>query len=242
MLRLFEHFEDEYNIYLVVELLKGKTLHEYVRSQKDTLDETAIASILKQVLLGLNYCHQLPLAHRDIKIDNMMFADEECKCVKLIDFGFAKMFGSENNKYLEILGSPLYMAPEIVLKQEYGCQCDIWSCGIVAYFLLSGTLPYKVINIRPQELFDQIKAKHFTIEEDMTQGHWEHISIEAKRFALRMLQSDPCKRATAADLLADDWLRAKQEHTTKLNPEERKAVVSSILRLHVKQILESRRK
>lgn len=147
-----------------------------------------------------------------------MFADVNCSILKLIDFGYAKEFNAADNKFKDMLGSPLFIAPEIVKKQPYDLKCDIWSCGIICYILLCGKIPYgNVENDNLQTLFNKIKSKEFS-KAEMKEKYWEYISDEAKSFTLLMLQNDPTARPNAESLLKEHWIsNAKDNHP---NPKE----------------------
>ena len=104
------------------------------------------SKILHQVLLGLNYMHKKNIVHRDIKPENILLVHREIDKldIKITDFGFAKCYDPQDSKggMDEILGSPLYMAPEIVKKLKYDSKVDIWSLGIMTYIILSGKPPF----------------------------------------------------------------------------------------------------
>jgi calcium-dependent protein kinase len=107
--------------------------------------ERDAAKVMHQVLLGLNYMHKKNIVHRDIKPENLLLESKEITNmnIKITDFGFAKCYDPFNFEGLDdVLGSPLYMAPEVVKKLKYDTKIDIWSLGIVAYILLSGRPPF----------------------------------------------------------------------------------------------------
>mmetsp|Transcript_28306 Transcript_28306/g.27236 ORF Transcript_28306/g.27236 Transcript_28306/m.27236 type:complete len:107 (-) Transcript_28306:540-860(-) len=95
------------------------------------------------MLLGLNYMHKKNIAHRDIKPENILLCskDENNLDIKITDFGFAKFYDPLKESLKEGLGSPLYMAPEIIKNIPYDSKVDIWSLGVVSYILLSGRPP-----------------------------------------------------------------------------------------------------
>jgi len=93
---------------------------------------------------ALEYFHNINIVHRDLKLENVMFTsnDFDDLNLKLIDFGFASKFERENGMSL-ILGSPLYMAPELVKREKYDDKVDIWALGCIMYLLLSGQTPFQ---------------------------------------------------------------------------------------------------
>lgn len=94
------------------------------------------------------------MMHRDIKPENILIDSIEDNCIKLTDFGFASYF-KEKEKLREVLGSPLYMAPELVSDQEYDSKVDVWSAGVVAFTMLCGKPPF--IGKDKGEVYSNIK-------------------------------------------------------------------------------------
>jgi serine/threonine protein kinase len=126
--------------------------------------------------------------------------------IKITDFGFAKCYDPTEGGLTETLGSPLYMAPEIIKKLEYDCSVDIWALGVMTYIMLSGKPPFK--GKTKDEVFVQITTKDFKFQNDI----WKKISKEAKNFIKKMLVRDPKQRKTAEDLLTDDFITKNVEH------------------------------
>jgi calcium/calmodulin-dependent protein kinase (CaM kinase) II len=131
ILRIHEYFETSTNYFIVTELCRGQSLFQYV-SENGQLDEIKSMKIFKQILVALSYCHHMGVTHRDLKPDNFIVTDD--LRVKLIDFGLS----SENAMMKEKVGSPMYIAPEILLQSEYTDKCDLWSAGCILFFMLSG--------------------------------------------------------------------------------------------------------
>ena len=234
-MKLFEQFEDDARVIMIIELMEGKTLYDFIVSQPPAMfTENLVSSIIRQILLGLSYCHEQNLAHRDIKAENIMFLDAACTQLKLIDFGFAKIFKEEESKYQTALGTPLYMAPEVVKRQPYDQKCDIWGTGILSFALISGELPYDIEETTSvQKLLEQIKIKKFSLD-DMRSGAWAHVSKEAKNFILEMLVSNPAERPKAIDLLKDPWLQnSKKEQNDPIYCKNVVSKLSAYNVLHV---------
>ena len=135
-----EVLEDEQNYYIVAEHLKGGELYERIIDGK-YLTEVKAAKIMRQVLLAINYMHQKNIIHWDIKPENILFESKDQEDIKITDFGFSAFFDPKDGLSL-ILGSPLYMAPEIIKGNYYNEKVDIWSVGVITFMLLSGRSPF----------------------------------------------------------------------------------------------------
>ena len=147
VVRTLDLCEDESNIYVVLEMLPQGNLAEVltrITKRGIQMKERDMANLVWQILLAVRYVHEAGLIHRDIKIENIMvevlpIAEERMSEIicKLSDFGFACVIEPGTNLNLT-LGSPLYMAPEVIKGEEYDQKVDIWSLGVIAYFILTG--------------------------------------------------------------------------------------------------------
>ena len=203
MVRVFELLQDDTNFYIVTELVTGGELYDHIIKVK-RLNEREAADVIKQLLLALNYMHTQNIAHRDIKPENILLSPEETTepgklNVKLTDFGFA-CFYREERGLRQVLGSPLYMAPEIVREEQYDKSVDIWSVGVIAHILLSGCPPF--YGRTKQDIYRSIVSDipKFGKVRDC-------LSEQAKEFVMKCLSKDPSRRASARDLLEDEWLQ-----------------------------------
>ena len=205
-------YENESQYYLVTEFLNGKNLMDFLgTTSREKLNEHIIAGYLLQILTGISHCHSKKVIHRDIKPSNLVFADDKGEVIKLIDFNFAKAFDTDSVKALDIYGSPGYTAPEVITKNAYVDKSDIWSIGILAWYIFSGNLPYNLggyANL--SDLLETIKGASFT-EESFIGPMWEKVSSDAKKFILKMLDQDPEKRLSADELLKEEWLTNTNE-------------------------------
>lgn len=210
-MRIFELLEDKCNYYIVSELLDGGELYERVVSKKFFSEKDA-ANIINQTLLALSYMHSRNMIHRylhlyiiysyrDIKPENILLesADENQFNIKITDFGFACFFDPKEG-LSDVLGSPLYMAPEIVQEKTYDLRVDVWSVGVIAYILLSGRPPFK--GKTKTDIFKSILED----ELNFSAGIWSKISSEAKDFISASLKKDFKQRAFTQDLLNHKWL------------------------------------
>jgi serine/threonine protein kinase len=194
VVKLYEAFDTRRHVILVMEYVRGKSLHSYLKAQPNRqFEEWEAKTLFRQVVGGIEYCHSKSIAHRDIKLENLLL--DEHNNVKIIDFGFSTCI--PNTKKIKIFcGTPSYMSPEIVLRQEYaGPPADVWALGVLLYAMLCGTFPFKGRN--DKELYKRISRGQAPLP--------EHLSPGAKLLLQRMLQVDPDRRPTSHELLSDKW-------------------------------------
>eukprot|EP01022_Parablepharisma_sp_SALTPOND_P004764 TRINITY_DN120924_c1_g1_i1.p1 TRINITY_DN120924_c1_g1~~TRINITY_DN120924_c1_g1_i1.p1 ORF type:complete len:463 (-),score=20.11 TRINITY_DN120924_c1_g1_i1:343-1635(-) len=210
VIKMYEVIEDKHRFYVVTEPLLGDDLLAHITNlPPEQVTEKLLAGYVKQVLSGLCHCHSKDLFHKDIRPKNLIFSSKEGKVLKLTDFGLSKF------EDIEDLNIAIYTPPEILEDKPYTAKSDIWSCGILCYFLLSGEIPCELAQ-SPEKFLETIKSKEYTLE-TLSGPAWESISLEAKKFLLRTLVKDPDKRATAMELLTDPWLEAAKD--IPCNPE-----------------------
>jgi calcium-dependent protein kinase len=199
IVRLFDVFEDEEQYHSVLEYCEGGSLSK----REHPLSEKEAAAVLRQVLRALNYMHQtLKIAHRDVKAENILFKSGNAAdvTVKLCDFGLAVPISLESPTCLSsIVGSPYYIAPEVLAK-GYDHRCDLWSAGILLYFMLSHTFPFKGFNSK--DIFRSIKKDKLAFEGLV----WDKVSDQAKDLVSKLLVKSPDIRLTAAEALAHPYL------------------------------------
>lgn len=162
--------------------------------------------------------HSNKIAHRDIKPENILIDDIHNLQIKLTDFGFATYF-DEKDKMDEVLGSPLYMPPEIVKHEKYTSKVDVWSAGVVTYILLCGRPPF--FGTTKDEVYNSIKNDTLSFKTN----EWAKISDDAKEFIRLSLNKDPDQRSTAEDLLNHTWML--QEKMMQESNEEQLVAVSA---------------
>ena len=168
-------------------------------------NETIAGYYMKQILKAVCYCHGMNIVHRDLKPENILIVKRMkngCHPIKIIDFGTAKIFSKEKRETL-LIGSAYYIAPE-VLDRNYTEKCDIWSCGVIMYILLTGRPPFG--GNTDMEIMQKIKTGKF----DLTKYPWGIISKEAKDLIKDLLQLNPGQRLSAEKALKHPWFQTKQ--------------------------------
>ena len=194
IVKLYDAFDTDRHVILVMEYIRGHSLHGYLKAQPERkFEECEAKKLFKQVINGIEYCHSKSITHRDIKLENLLL--NENNTVKIIDFGFSTCI--PNTKKIKIFcGTPSYMSPEIVLRKEYaGPPADVWALGVLLYAMLCGCFPFKGRN--DKELYRRISSCQPLMP--------EYLSIQAKSLLQRIFQLDPEKRPTAKQILSDDW-------------------------------------
>ena len=152
-------------------------------------------------MLGLNYFHKYNIIHRDLTPANIMFIDKNCSNLDVMinNFGYSKTY--DRRPGLDIVhATPQYMAPELIKKQVYSANIDVWSLGILVYHLLSGRTPFEADNIL--EVQKSILKKNV----EFNRPEWSCISENAKDFILTCLEKDPINRLSINDLFDHPWI------------------------------------
>jgi len=216
IMTMLDVFKEPETYFIVTEMLDGGDLLDKL-SSISFFTEIAGRKIVATMLEAVAYCATQGVAHRDLKPENLLLAsDKDDAIIKLADFGFAKKSSGENS-FKTMCGSPSYVAPEILLKQKYNLNCDVWSVGVIAYSLLVGYQPFRgeTQEVDDKKLQELIVSG--TFEFDDAHG-WKDVSADAKEFIKSCLVTDPKKRFTASAALNHPWFQAaikEVKHTHK---------------------------
>ena len=192
----FEHyFEDNDNVFLLLELCSNKSLNELLKRRK-VLTELEVQVYVLQIIKALKYLHNHRIIHRDLKLSNL-FLSENME-LKVGDFGLATKLDFEGEKKRTVCGTPNYIAPEILDgKFGYSFEVDIWSLGVIIYTLIIGKPPFETDNVK--ETYKKIKLNKYSFPINSV------ISDYAKNLITDILVTDPSKRPTLDDILESDF-------------------------------------
>ena len=196
IIRLYEVVDTPTDIFLVNEYVSGGELFDYIVS-KGRLSPDEARNFFHQIISGVEYCHFQKIVHRDLKPENLLL--DANKNIKLADFGLSNLM--RDGEFLRTsCGSPNYAAPEVISGHLYaGPEVDVWSCGVILYALLCGSLPFDDESI--PNLFKKIKSGMYSLP--------THLSQLAKNLIPRMLEVDPMKRITIAEIRMHPWFQHK---------------------------------
>jgi calcium-dependent protein kinase len=235
IIKIFEYYVDTINYILITEYIGGGDLYNTISKFKKFSEETA-AAILYQVLSAICYLHSKNIVHRDIKPENILVETWSLKkndiSLKLIDFGTSNFFSNKNKLSLKI-GSPYYIAPEVI-KNEYNEKCDIWSCGVLLYILLSGKPPFYGNSV--EEIMEDVKKGKY----EMNDKIFPNISKKAKTLIEKLLNSDYKTRISAEEALKCDWIvdYAKNNNNNILELKDAKQILENIKSFDAKEKLQ----
>jgi len=209
IIHLEEVFESAEKMYLVMELCQHGGLDEELKQKGGCFPENEALEIFRQLADAVCYMHENDITHRDLKLDNILLGlpiENLQYCIKLADFGLSYTRGSTGSDYMmtQAVGTPIYMAPEVIMGHGYSQQCDIWSIGIVLHILLSGKAPFFANT--EEELHELIKLGQL----NFSTKRWAHISPAAKQVIEGMLKVDPAHRLTSKEVLCQPWLKGEQ--------------------------------
>lgn len=202
VVNLEQMFETPERIFVVMEKLQGDMLDMILSIPRGRLVERVAKYLISQILVALRHLHLKNIVHCDLKPENVLLASESSfPQVKLCDFGFARIIGEKSFRR-SVVGTPAYLAPEVLTSKGYNRSLDMWSVGVVIYVSLSGTFPFN----EDEEISDQIQNAAFMYPP----SPWREISQEAIDLISNLLQVNTRKRFTVDKSLAHLWLQDYQ--------------------------------
>jgi calcium/calmodulin-dependent protein kinase I len=201
--KLYEIYQTDEQVQLVMELMHGRDLFDRVITRKK-YSELNAKKLMWRACHGVKYLHDQKIIHRDLKPENILLchADEDTEC-KVGDFGLSKLFPEEANDLQThtLCGTPGYVAPEVLNRQPYGVKIDVWSLGVIAYITLCGFPPFP-LDMAANSV-KKVKGAEFTYP----MPQWQGISDQAKDFISGMIVVDVEQRMSMVDVLAHPWLQ-----------------------------------
>jgi len=207
-----EIFDSPENYYVVMEMVNGGELFDRI-IELTKYSEAEAATVMRQALLAIQHMHHLNLVHRDLKPENLLLSSKESNAtIKVADFGFT--CHCESSELHAILGTPPYMAPEIVsLRYDnishsgYGKPVDIWAMGVILYILLSGIHPFQMED--EELMLENIENGQW----NWLGNNWDKVSAEAKDLITGMLNLSSKDRLNITQCLSHPWFNGKAKET-----------------------------
>lgn len=190
VLRVLDVFDDEDSLAVVLELCSQVTLYDRIADR--SLSESEAATVMRQLLSALAHCHRAGVVHRDLKPDNVLFDSREN--LKLADFGSAEWLGDDGSVG-GVVGTPYYVAPEVILGREYNEKVDVWSAGVILYTMLAGFPPF--YGDSAAEIFEAVIRGNLRFPTRV----FRSVSSSAKDLMRKMICRDPSRRLSAEQAL-----------------------------------------
>uniref|UniRef100_A0A6I8Q3U7 Serine/threonine-protein kinase n=2 Tax=Xenopus tropicalis TaxID=8364 RepID=A0A6I8Q3U7_XENTR len=195
-------FETPERVFVVMEKLHGDMLEMILSSEKGRLPERITKFLVTQILVALRHLHFKNIVHCDLKPENVLLASADpFPQVKLCDFGFARIIGEKSFRR-SVVGTPAYLAPEVLRNRGYNRSLDMWSVGVIIYVSLSGTFPFN----EDEDIHDQIQNAAFMYPPNP----WKEISPDAIDLINNLLQVKMRKRYSVDKTLNHPWLQDYQ--------------------------------
>ena len=205
IVRLLDHLENNDYIYIVTEYIEGGTLGQYFKKKKFNFSERQATNIMSQIASGVKYLQSYGIVHRDLKPDNIMITQQnDFGVIKIMDFGLSKII-SPNEQLLDGYGTLSYVAPEVLLRTPYNKEVDIWSMGIILFYMLSGKLPFR--GRKEQEVAEKIVYEELEFEVD----DWEMRSFSVQDLIKKCLEKSREKRITIDEFINHPWFKKNRK-------------------------------
>ncbi|WPK27030.1 hypothetical protein PUMCH_004401 [Australozyma saopauloensis] len=197
VVKLYEVIKTETHLWMAMEYCRGNELYYYIY-EKRRLDIDVCQKLFYQIADSMRYVHSLNLAHRDLKLENILMADKKRTIIKLTDFGFVREFNPYKRQFLSTMcGTTAYMAPEVLKNEKYsGFAIDVWSMGIILYAMMYGELPF--------DSDDEITTKFKIVNDEPV--YKDIIPSSANDLLRKMLSKLPAARPTIAEILNSEFL------------------------------------
>ena len=212
IIKLYDVFENENYIYIIMEYCSGGDLLSYFEHYEYELPETKVCEIIHKLSMAVYYLHSYGIVHRDLKPENILMTDLTATAdIRLLDFGLSKIVGNDE-KCTEPYGTLSFVAPEVLQGKPYDKSVDLWSIGIITFLLLCGYMPF-------DDKHSEREIARQTIQDPVPYENkiWSKLSPEAKTFVDGLLQKKPEKRYSIKEVLEHPWIKKMDKVPEKRN-------------------------
>ncbi|XP_002531530.3 phosphoenolpyruvate carboxylase kinase 1 [Ricinus communis] len=198
IIQLHNLYEDDTHLHMVIDLCSNQDLHSLIISSGGVLTESVARVFFIQIMRAVSHCHKYGVVHRDLKPDNILL--DSRNLIKLADFGSAEVITEEGGMLNGVVGTPYYVAPEILSGREYAEKVDVWSAGVILYVMLAGFPPF--YGETAVEIFDAVLRANLRFPVRSFHG----VSPAVKDLLRRILCKDVFKRFSADQVLRHPWI------------------------------------
>ncbi|KAF8401874.1 hypothetical protein HHK36_012823 [Tetracentron sinense] len=200
VIQIIDVYEDDSYLHMVMDLCDSSDLYD--RVSKRIFSETEAAAVMSPLMEAIEHCHRHGVAHRDIKPDNILFDGRNR--LKLSDFGSADCF-SDGRSMRGIVGTPYYVAPEVISGRDYNEKVDVWSAGVILYIMLAGIPPF--YGESAADIFEAVLRANLRFPTRI----FHSVSPAAKDLLRRMLCKDVSRRFSVEQVLRHPWITSGAE-------------------------------
>ena len=212
IIKLYKIIETPTNLDLIMEYCPGGNLYYYFQKRALDLEEKEVAKYIHKISTAVYTMHNLGIIHRDLKLSNIVMTDSTSFAdIRILDFGLSKILGP-GEKCNESYGTPGYAAPEVIKENKYDFKADIWSIGVITYFLFSSKLPFNYTNKNGKK--DYIKN---TLEDEVKFDgkEWKNISSEGIKFIKDTMNKNVDERINIKNVLEHEWIKKYYNENVK---------------------------
>lgn len=200
IVNMLDIFESSESYQIVMEFLSGGSLYDKMIAT-DEFDETEVRHLMRQIFDGLAYIHSKGIVHRDLKPENILLTSD-CKA-KIVDFGLSRLYDASSDRLMKtLIGTPEFIAPELIKNQAYGIEVDAWACGIIMFSLVTGTPPFS------ENVVLERYAKNLILINWHRPG-WRNFSANAMNLAKMLLCEKPSRRINPIGALYHRWFTSE---------------------------------
>lgn len=223
---LHQVYENRQQVILVLELVRGGELFDFI-SEREWLSEEEASGFIKQILLGVKHMHDKDVAHLDLKPENVMLKNSNSRQLKLIDFGLSKKL-KPGEEIREMLGTTEFVSPEVINYEPLSLNTDMWSLGVIAYIMLSGASPF--LGDTQQETYANVIACDYEFDEEL----FSETSELAKDFIRKLFVKEQTKRASVDECLEHPWIQPMCAYD-KNNRRQSNINIDSFKKFHIRR-------